>query len=261
MRDNTADTPEAAPTKRRAGRKRKFEPDQVQSRMVDRAVQELLAAGISFGVDAIRIDRVLVLAEVPRGSAYEAWEHPDRTPQESLRHATVLHILKSTTANNAGPTRDKTLELLADLGDDINSGDLDRKRRARGDVIRAVAVFNHDRLNSEMWRLYTALVTAVTTNPNPDPEILEAIEEGHNRLVESYVAVLTEFAEVFGMSLKPGFTIEHFVLAIVALNDGLSNHSTTAFSAPNQEVVIDDATWSLYGISCQALADGFFTME
>ncbi len=121
--DTTTDSPSSTPVKRRAGRKRKFAPDQVQSRMVERAVEELLGSGISFGVDAIRIDRVLVLAEVPRGSAYEAWDHPDRTPQENLRHATVLHVLKSTTANNVGPTREHTLELLADLGDDINSGD------------------------------------------------------------------------------------------------------------------------------------------
>lgn len=229
--------------------------------MIERSVQELLGAGTSFGVDAIRIDRVLVLAEVPRGSAYEAWEHPDRTPQENLRHATVLHILKSTTANNAEPTREMTLEILESLGDDINSGDIERKRRARGDVMRAVAFFNHERLNSEMWRLYRALVTAATTSPSPDPEILAAIEEGHTRLVASYTALLAEFAEIFGMTLKPGLSMEHFALAVIALNDGLSNHLTEAFSPANQKVVVDEVTWNLYGISCQAIADGFFTME
>lgn len=229
--------------------------------MIDQSVQELLANGTSFGVDAIRIDRVLVLAEVPRGSAYEAWEHPDRTPQENLRHATVLHLLKSTTANNAGPTREMALELLANLSDDINSGDLDRKRWARDEVIRAVAFFNHDRLNSEMWRLYTGLVAAANTAPVPDPEILAAIEEGHDRLVASYVELIKEFADIFGMKVKPGVTVEHFVLAIIALNDGLSNHATSAFSPPKQEVVVEKVDWNLYGIACQALADGFFTME
>jgi len=243
------------------GRRPKYPPDEVRRRLVDASIDALLTSGVSFGVDAVRIDRILVIADVPRGSAYSVFDHPDRTPQENLRHATVVEILRGATANSAAPTHDFAIECIDRLSEEISSGDIDRKRAARAEVTRQVAAFNHARLNSQMWRLYRALVTAVTTTAGSDPEIDAALEAGERRLLDTYVELLTGFAEMFAMRLKPDRTMEHLVMCVIALNDGLSNHTTDAFGVEAQHVTAQSGEeWSLYAIACEALFDSFFVM-
>jgi len=78
-------------------------------------------------------------------------------------------------------------------------------------------------------------------------------------LVDTYVDLIEEFASVMRMPPKPGLTIRQFVMSIIALNDGLANHTTEAFGASHQHVVAEDGKeWTLYGIGCEALYEAFF---
>jgi len=240
------------------GRKPKFTEEQARERMIATAVEELLRTGLSLGLQSVRLDRVLVLAEVPRGSAYAAFEDGELSPQENLRSQTVRHILTTTTGNNAGPTREATLELIDSLADDINSNEIERRRAARAEIARVISAFNQDRLDSSNWRLYRAISFVLATQAETHPSILAAIEEGEQRLVDTYSALLREFAEIMRMSLKPGRTFEMLAKSMIALNDGLSNHQTEAFGSESQRFTGPDGNeWTLYALGVEALYDAF----
>lgn len=243
----------------RRGRPAKFSQDEVREIVLERAVNDLLESGVSYGLDSVRLDRILVTAKIPRSSGYAAFsdDESELSPQETLRRAVVIDLLRNTPGGNAAPTREIALEKIDELADVITSGTRQQRRQARTEIIELVATFNHESLNSQRWTVYRSLVIAELTNKEKDQEILDAIEFGEQRLVESYANLFEDFAEVFRMRLRSPFTHKQFAIALYGLNEGLSNHS----GAPFRDQAIDlpgSKTASVFTVGVEALFEHFY---
>ena len=254
LRDKDAE--EANSTRR--GRRRKFSREEVHRRLVETAVAEVVTTGLSYGLTALRLDRVIALADVPRSAAYELFEDDELAPQDALRRETVLSIVRDMPSGNAAATQDVGLATVEELRTEIGSNDMDTVLAARRQVINSVARFNQEQLNSQMWRTYRTLVSSTLTSAEPDPPVLAAIEAGEQKLVDAYEALFVDFASVFRMKLKPGYTLRLFTLSIIALNEGLANRSA-AFS--DQKLLIDSHEWTALGAGAEALCAEYFTIE
>ena len=83
-----------APAKR--GRKPKYSSEELERRTLAAAVDAVITDGVSAGVDAIRIEKVIIDAEAPRGATYDLWDSKgDSTSQQNLRRAAVIDIIRN----------------------------------------------------------------------------------------------------------------------------------------------------------------------
>ncbi len=244
----------------RRGRKAKFSDDEVRERMIHYAIDNVLSHGVAYGLDSVRLDRLVVVAKVPRNAAYAVFSNDSegRTPQENLRREVVISLLRDTPGGNATATRDVAAAKIDDVAQVLASGTSKQLREARSAVIRVVAEFNHELLHSQRWTVYRSLVTGALTSPNPDPTIVEAVEAGEQKLIASYVTLFEEFAELFRMRLKEHVTHEQFAIAVYALNDGLSNHVGRPFSNQRIQVSGTDESTSIFTVGVEALFDRFY---
>jgi len=245
---------------RRAGRKPKFTPEELEQRMLKAAIADVLAAGVSYGVDSVRLDRIIVSTDVPRGAAYSYWEGEGRSAQEGLRRQTVLTILRDTPSGNASATEAVALQEIALHADALASADADLIRAALSKVIPVVAKFNFDGLQSQMWKIYRSLVSTVTTQIDDDPEVLQAVRDGEAALIEAYSTRFTGFMDLFSLEFRDGFTMKQFSMCVYALNDGLANRSAPAFEDQTLKIETSDAyeEWTLFAVGFEALVDRFF---
>ena len=244
------------------GRPPKYPPDEVRARLVDSAIMRLKVSGVESGLDSITLDGAIVDADVPRGMAYRIWQHDDLTPQEAFRRTTVLELLSIPATAGLPATREKTEKLLAEYRDWVESDKIEERKQAFHDMVRAVGNFNYEALaTSSNWKLYSALRTAAITRPNSDPELMQALRAGEAYLIEQYSQLYEELREIFGLELRPGYTMAQFTMVCYAVNEGLASRVITV---PNERLLLptgeqgEDQEWSLFSIAFDALVERFF---
>lgn len=240
----------------RPGRKPRFSPAELATRTLDAALEAVLRAGISSGLDAIRIEKVIVEADVPRAATYDLWDGRGAgTSQENLRRATVLEITRSMPAGNVQSTLDYALAAIEPHLETIEKGTADQVATVRADLIRDVAAYNFRLLQDQRWRIYKALASSVSTQS--DPELRAAVVEGEETLLGAYGEMYEQLATIFGLSLRPEFEMRHFVISTYALNEGLSNRIGGAFA--EQTFMRDGAEWTVFAVGFEALVAHYFT--
>ena len=237
------------------GRKPRFSQAELEQRTLEAALDAVLRAGVSSGLDAIRIEKVIVEADVPRAATYDLWDGRGAgTSQENLRRATVVEIVKNMPAGNVQRTTDYALAAIAPHADVIENGSPDEVRAIRAELIRDVGGFNHRLLQDQRWRVYKTLVSSVGTQQ--DPELREAVAAGEDALLHSYRGMYEQLASIFKLELRPGYEMNHFVISTYALNEGLSNRVGTLFA--DQTLQRDGAEWTVFSVGFEALLDQYF---
>lgn len=247
--------PDAATAPPRRGRKPRFTTEELERRALDAAREAVLAQGVTAGVDAIRIEKVIIDADIPRAAAYSVWEsRGSGTPQENLRRAVVLEIVRSMPAGNASTTGTYAFGLIAANAAVFERGDRDEIRALRAELIRSVAAQNFALLQGQPWRVYKTLTSSIGTLA--DPELRAAVAAGEEALLAAYGALFEQFAEIFGLELRPEFTITQFSMSAYALNEGLSNRVGKTFV--HQTVMRKDADWTVFAVGFEALVNHYF---
>jgi hypothetical protein len=240
---------------RRRGRKPRFTSDELERRALDAALDAVLTNGVTAGVDAIRIEKVVIDADIPRAATYALWEgRGSGTPQENLRRAVVLEIVRTMPAGNASTTGEHAFELIAANADVLECGDRDEIRAFRAELIRSVAAHNFALLQGQRWRVYKTLTSSIGTLK--DPELRAAVAAGEEALLAAYGALFEQFAEIFGLELRDEFTMSQFSMSAYALNEGLSNRVGKTFV--HQTVIRDDADWTVFAVGFEALVNHYF---
>lgn len=240
----------------RRGRKPRFTSEELHRRALDAALGAVLDQGVTAGVDAIRIEKVIIDADIPRAATYALWE--DRgsgTPQENLRRAVVLEIVRSMPAGNASTTGNHAFELIAANAEVLERGNRDEIRALRAELIRSVAAQNFALLQGQPWRVYKTLTSSIGTLT--DPELRAAVAAGEEALLTAYGTLFEQFAEIFGLELRPEFTMAQFSMSTYALNEGLSNRVGKTFV--HQTVMRDDADWTVFAVGFEALVNHYFS--
>jgi len=247
---------EKPPVKR--GRKPKFSPEELERRTLEAAVEAVVLEGVAAGVDAIRIEKVLVDADTPRGATYEFWDAKGPgTSQQNLRRAAVIDILRNLPTGALSATAEYAMSVL-DANAELLAGD-DREAIVafRAEAIRDVCTYNFQLLQDQRWRTYKALVSSIATQR--DEELHEAVAAGEAALLETYGLLFGQFAEMFGLRLRGDYQIEHFTMSAYALNEGLSNRSGAEFA--RQEFIKDGANWTVFAASFLALVEHYFEFQ
>lgn len=249
-------TTEDGSSRSRPGRKPRFSPAELAERTLGAALDAVLRAGVSSGLDAIRIEKVIVEADVPRGATYELWDSRGAgTSQENLRRAAVLEITRSMPSGNVGSTLDYALAAIEPHLDTIRNCSREQVAALRSELIRDVAGFNFRLLQDQRWRIYKTLTSSVATQS--DPELRAAVAAGEEALLTSYGAMYEQLAEIFGLTLRPPFEMRHFVISTYALNEGLSNRVSGEFD--DQTFERDGAEWTVFAVGFEALLEHYFT--
>ena len=239
----------------RRGRKPRFTPQELERRALDAALGAVLSQGVTAGVDAIRIEKVIIDAEIPRAATYSLWEgRGSGTPQENLRRAVVLEIVRSMPAGNAATTGNHAFDLITSNAAVFERGDRDEIRALRTELIRSVAAQNFALLQGQRWRVYKTLTSSIGTLT--DPELRAAVAAGEEALLAAYSALFEQFADIFGLELRSEFTMAQFSMSTYALNEGLSNRVGKTFV--HQTVTRGDADWTVFAVGFEALVNHYF---
>jgi len=248
-------TPESGATRARPGRKPRFTADELAERTLEAALNAVLRAGVSSGLDAIRIEKVIVEADVPRAATYDLWDSRGAgTSQENLRRATVFEVVLNMPAGNVGATLEYSLAALEPHLDTIATGSADEVARVRSEMIRTVAPYNFDLLQDQRWRIYKALTASVASQS--DPELRQAVVDGQEKLLGDYGDMCEQLATIFSLQLRPGFEMRHFIISVYALNEGLSNRIGGSFA--DQTLTRDGADWTVFAVGFEALVEQYF---
>ncbi len=222
--------------------------------MLDTALDAVTAAGVSGGLDVVRMDQVIIEAGVPRAAAYELWRHKGpRTSQDNLRRQTLLHIVRDMPGGNASRTREYAYEVLEELAPHLEEGSRESLNHVRREMIRRVAAFNFKDLHSQRWRIYRTITASIGTQD--DDELQQAVRDGEETLLSRYREFLEGLRQLLKLDLRPGYTVDDFVLSVYALNDGLANRLGSSFQ--DQVRIIDGQEWTLFAIGFDALLDRF----
>ncbi len=222
--------------------------------MLDTALDAVTSSGVTGGLDAVRMDQVIIESRVPRAAAYELWRHKGPlTSQDNLRRQTLMHIVRDMPGGNAARTRDFAYEVLEELAPYLEEGSRESLNHVRREMVRRVAAFNFDDLHSQRWRIYRTITASIGTQN--DDELQQAVVDGEESLLGRYREFLDGLRQLLKLEFRPGYTVDDFVLTVYALNDGLANRLGTSFQ--HQVRVIDGQEWTLFAIGFDALLDRF----
>lgn len=247
------------------GRPPRFTRQELEDRLVEAGIAALVEAGIDVDLSAARLDTAISRAAVPRRAAYALLSDPDgeRGPQETFRRQILIRILRDTPLSEGLTlTRNAAVAALADFESELASGDRDRIDHVMQQMIRIVGGVNFSNLQgSAMWQVYRTACAVTATQPNPDPEILEALREGEQALVAGYADFFADMATIFGLTLRPEFTLQEFAIAAYALNEGLAMRVPLDWRATNITVpgLQGSTEWTLLAVGFEALVDRFWS--
>lgn len=249
---------EQALPKSKPGRKPRFTTEQLRARTLGAAVDSVLRHGVAGGVDSVRIEHVIVEADVPRAPAYELWDKEGvGTPQQNLRRAAILHFLRDLPNSNFKSIRDTTISLLSEHVDVLQRGDRDDIEAIRSELVRAMCAYSFERFQTQDWRIFRALISSIGTRN--DPEFRDAVAEAEERFLRSYTELFEDLAAVLRLRPKKPFSTHDFTVAVYALEQGLSNRYT--FSSEDDRrapLMIDGAPWNLFAVALHGLSLHFF---
>lgn len=247
------------------GRPPKFSAAEIEARTIGAATTALETDGLSHGLDAIRLDRAIALAAVPRGAAYRVWERDTTlSPQDALRRGTLIHLLRSTPLGTGlEATRDGALNELAKHSAALASNDPHQLRVAQSEMIRVVGALNFNNIrDNQHWRIYQAASVTATTQTEPDAEIVTTLRTAEEGLIQAYAEFFADMAALFGLALRPGLEINEFSFSAYALNEGLANRPSRNYRLDGIERPTgpDGAmrSWTLFAIGFEALVNQFF---
>lgn len=243
------------------GRPPKFTPEELRDRLITSARSSLRQRGPGCGLDAVTLDDAITDAEVPRGSAYQLWQHETLTPQVAFRQAVAHDILRS--YNDRGRV---AIEAMKESLDDLNShleGTIEERRWAFSQVTRQVVNQSFEQLTSSQgWRVYNALRAAMLGKSPRLPFAIDAIERGERQLVDSLAEVATTVADTHGFRLRSPYTMEDFVEAVLMMTEG---SGTRLHSSEMSQTILrptgadgEMQEWTLLAVGVEALIHAFF---
>lgn len=233
--------------------------------------RHLEAVGVSVGLEAIRFDEVARECEIPRASAYRAWDDGrEGGQQDALRLAIARSALADQISfdSEEGTAFDATLEGLAPAFarlPDLHALTREERRAWLDELVR-VGGNTNQRVGAEsaLFPCYVALAAGITSRQmREDDPLWDAWRSGERSSRTRYVDLYQSAADMFGMRLRSPFTWEQFGTIVASLAEGLGIRAPInpdgldhiAFDTPHQT---DDTGWSLLAIGLRAFVEVFF---
>ena len=248
---------------RARGRPPKYPADEVRTRLLAAAREVLRTKGVRGGLDAVTLDAAILAADVPRGSAYRVWQSESMAPQDAFRTAVVMDVflLPATTGLPAtAEFIESELEKHAAL---IAEGKPAQMAWLGRELMRTVGEFNFEQLDaSQNWRIYSALRTGATTQPDVPADVLESLREGEEYLIDQYSMLYEKMSQLLEMRIREPFTVQEFAACLYSVNEGLagrlsSNYRKRGIPRPTGPAG-EEQDWTLMSVAFEALVQYFW---
>lgn len=235
--------------------------DDARARMLDSATRHVESVGLSLGIDAALIDRLLADAGVTSKQFAKIWPS----------HGDFLTDLFCELANQAQIDRADTQTLLTTWqylsmrADDLRSPE--GRRGVLIDVIRTAAEYNFDVVTaSGKWRTYAALSTTIMSWPDDAARarVIDALRASELAFVETMESFYRNVLPTLGFRLKSVFNNDYqpFVVASASVIEGLGIVRATVpalveahFDFPSEN---GTEAWSVPALAFMSVIDAFF---
>jgi AcrR family transcriptional regulator len=197
--------------------------DETRQLLLETGLRILQQRGVHVGVAHIRLSDVAHEAGYTTGAGYRCWKD-----QAAFHRDLAIAAVRR---RNEDPIAG-TVRRIRDLVD---------ARAPLAEVIRVAAEAN---LHGE-----------------PDEAVAEAARDHVTTTIESFVALFGLLLEVYGLRMRPPYTLVHLVLAVLALSEGFAVQSLAG--DPHPRVRRDDigpavdGNWSLFGCAAEAVVARF----
>lgn len=264
----------------RTDRRRERIPlENVKAKMLDTALQHVLASGIGITLEEFSLEDMIQQARVPRSSVYRLWPYKDLFVDDLLCHAAGPDGLFG-----AHEVFDQaTIDIVHETIDQHRHrfGSLEGRRAVLCEVVRLGAGRNFQALASQRMRIRTVLMAAVGSSHNIHArgELATALERAGEQSRSNITRLIEHVMTSLGLRLRnPAWTVEHLQSAGSALLQGLAmrrdvaqaatEHTTSQPAAPTLDVTmtqplpgpaLDGHTtdWTLPALAYLALVDSF----
>jgi len=258
-------TEERAPQPKRRPRQT---ADQTRARLLEAGLDQLHAEGLPPRIDHVSLERLAQVADLPRSSAYHAWQDPTdggRTPQTVFQRELIRRLI----LDDGEGRRDNSPML--NLGREVNERllGLDPADRKRELVRLATNVQFRSSFDRHGFRAALALAAATTSVPGGalDEEILGWLRQAEATYVQQLVGLFKGMADFLELEPNPDFAQydfhEIFGTAVLAIGEGLFPRVWTSdrdwilnIDGPGPNGTREP--WTLYAIAIDALIDKFF---
>lgn len=250
------------------GRKR-VPAEQTRALLVDAALERIESNGVAVNLDSVSLEEMVRHAEVPRSSAYAAWQQlaaEGQTPQAVFRR----EVLRRALLGGGERARDDRpmVEAIARVLERRNEFDI---ADLATEMIRAATTAQFERARRrQSYRTSHALAAASTSVPDDqiDVEILGWLKDAERAYIDTMVTAFQQFAQLTEVVPAPDLDgplfWRQFATSVVALGEGLFTRAYTS----DRELLFDIAVgegdrepaeeWTLFGIAMHALYDRFF---
>jgi len=232
--------------------------------MLSSATRHVETVGLSLGIDAVLVERLLADAGVTAKQFAKVWPTTDA----------FLTDLFCELANQAQVDRADTQTLLTTWqylsmrADDLRSPE--GRRSVLIDVIRTAAEYNFDVVTaSSKWRTYAALSTTIMSWPEGEARarVIEALRASELAFVETMESFYRNVLPTLGFRLKPVFNNDYqpFVVASASVIEGLGIVRATVpslveahFDFPGEHGA---EAWSVAALAFMSVIDAFFEAD
>jgi AcrR family transcriptional regulator len=240
-------------------RARRIPQQELRTRMLDAAEGLLGDRGLGVNAYPLNMEDLIRQVGVPRSSAFQAFGTKENLVfQLALRMLQPESPLAAFFAGTMYRVADEVVEERPALAADAAG-----RRALLNEVVRRAVRRNHDVLvGSARWRTFRAL--SMSLDSFPDDERAE-LERRLHSIQDQFLEVMAEcylaLFERFGVRLRPGLGMPHFVRASSSVLEGIA--TTGAFGPPTgAETLIlpgvdgDPVEWHLVSVAVVGLIDG-----
>jgi AcrR family transcriptional regulator len=227
--------------------------------MLEAARDVISTNGLTVGFAHLPMEEYIRLAEVPRSSVYRIWS----TREEFVADLIGEVFVKDRYAEGADPDAQREMQEVYERSTDLLATAAGR-RRVAWETIRIGAKANADSLRRSVdWSSYNALLACTfSMEEGPAREAVRATAKRiEGMLTHRMQGFYEETLQVFGGSLRPGFTTLQLAHLTAIVIDGLAHRGRlldddldASVSAPGLDG--EPVEWTLAAWTIRSIVDG-----
>ena len=180
--------------------------------LIEAGCTALLEARNDWGLGYISFADAIELSGVPRASAYRAFSNSDADPQEAFRLTVLMETIGRTLVDTSVVT-----EVLAGLDSSLYGTDADGRAAELREVIRQSSQRSFDsNFASPHLRAVEACRAVVSLSTNPNPQILEAVQQSLQRSQDEFRPYFEALKGAYGVRPKSWITLDQFQSIVIA---------------------------------------------
>jgi AcrR family transcriptional regulator len=253
------DDPAVAAGARTAPRRQRRED--VETRLIEKASELIVASGLSLTLDRLRIDELLDETGIPRTTFYRRW----RSKDELLAQILVAVLENSVSAESEYDEAASTTVAMTVAAHHALMSTRAGRYRVLREAIRMAVHENFIAVRSSVqWKMLVAIRATIDDMPDDDSRrrITQALTITEEHFIKKMAELYTRMLPVFNYRFRPGTSAQQLAISGAALVEGLAARSTSSADVvdlpiPGPGVDGDPVPWHLASLAFWAMLQAF----